>query len=354
MANDRIFYACQGVGISDNDILNPTIRPVHGVQSIGITTSFNLEQAFELGQLEIYENIEALPDVEVTLEKVLDGYPLIWHLATTGVNPFTANSLTARAKTRCDLRLGIYDESFENISDSDALPTVEVYCSGMYLSSVSYSFPIDGNSTESVTLVGNTKVWFDAANDSRKLTAAIVNSFDGTDVPAALAAGNGGIQRREDINLSASIFPDSIEGVAGNVAGNANNNGVHIQSVTISTDFNREDLFELGSKAPYARPAGFPIEVTCDIETTAVSGDYIFAYEEGLPAYNGGVNQGNNTAEESIFIQTRSGYQFNLGSKNRLSSVTYGGGDAGGGNVTCTYSYSNFNSLQINDTLNSL
>ena len=31
---------------------------VHGLQSVGMTTNFNLEQAFQLGQLEIYENIE--------------------------------------------------------------------------------------------------------------------------------------------------------------------------------------------------------------------------------------------------------------------------------------------------------
>ena len=67
MANNRIFYACQLVGISKmGDVDN--ITEAHGVQSIGITTNFNLEQAFELGQIQIYENIEGLPDVEVTME----------------------------------------------------------------------------------------------------------------------------------------------------------------------------------------------------------------------------------------------------------------------------------------------
>jgi hypothetical protein len=36
-----------------------------------------------------------------------------------------------------------------------------------------------------------------------------------------------------------------------------------------------------------------------------------------------------------------------LGKKNKLSSVTYGGGDAGGGNSTVTYSYSNFNDFTV-------
>ena len=66
MANNRIFYACQAVGLKPMG--NPTgdYKVAHGVQSVGITTNFNLEQAFELGQIQIYENIEGLPDVEVT------------------------------------------------------------------------------------------------------------------------------------------------------------------------------------------------------------------------------------------------------------------------------------------------
>jgi len=43
----------------------------------------------------------------------------------------------------------------------------------------------------------------------------------------------------------------------------------------------------------------------------------------------------------------RCGYAFDLGKKNRLSSVSYGGGDAGGGNATTTYSYTNFNDLDV-------
>ena len=78
--NKRIFYACQAVAISnEGDDSLAAGDMVHGVQSVGITTNFNLEQAFELGQIEIYENIEGTPDIEVTLEKVLDGYPLIYH-----------------------------------------------------------------------------------------------------------------------------------------------------------------------------------------------------------------------------------------------------------------------------------
>ena len=66
--NKRIFYETQAVGIQPfqdgGDIT--AAEMVHGLQSVGMNTTFNLEQAFELGQIEIYENIDGTPDVEVT------------------------------------------------------------------------------------------------------------------------------------------------------------------------------------------------------------------------------------------------------------------------------------------------
>ena len=350
-SNNRIFYACQAVAIAN--MATPTGNygtgnMIHGLQSVGITTNFNLEQAFELGQIAIYENIEGLPDVEVTLEKVLDGYPLIYHLASTGVNTGTASGLVARSKQRCDVRLGIFPEENNSVDEGSTVAEVEVYCSGMYISSVSYTIPVDGNITESVTLVGNNKQWLTGAG--RALDNDTVLLFNNTNKPLALGGGSGGIQRREDVILSSSILPSEIQGVNGSGVGNALAGGiptVHIQNVTISTDFGREDVLELGRKAPYVRTANFPIEVTCEIEAITVSGDFIGAVEEGRAAYVGTVNAGNNTAESQIFLQLRAGYSFDLGTSNRLTSVSYGGGDAGGGNVSCTYSYSTFNDLEV-------
>jgi hypothetical protein len=75
--------------------------------------------------------------------------------------------------------------------------------------------------------------------------------------------------------IDACVLPVSIKGVVGSGVGNgvsAGTNLVHIQSIAISTDFSREDVLELGNKNPYYRPAGFPVEVTCDIEAISTSG----------------------------------------------------------------------------------
>ena len=374
MANNRIFYACQMVGISTmGDNVSANIREAHGVQSVGITTNFNLEQAFELGQIQIYENIEGLPDVEVTMEKVLDGYPLLYHLCTSGA---TNESLTARSKARTDIRLGIYSDDEDFVSGA---PDVEVYCSGMYMSSVSYTIPVDGNATESVTLVGNNKQWL--TDTGKKLTGDDHTvHISGVDKPKAYKAiMGGGIQRREDVLLESSVFPQTLHGAhAANIYGNVVSSGanadnsptadggtygagytkndlgipsgepkVHIQNVSISTDFSREDVLELGRKTPYFRAPGFPIEVSCEIEATTVSGDFINIYENGDPSFANTADAGDNITNDMIKITLRDGTHFDLGDKNKLSSVSYGGGDATGGNVSCSYSYQNFNVLRV-------
>ena len=362
--NNRILYSCQAVKIVESGrASDPSASgTVHGVQSIGMTTSFNLEQAFELGQIEIYENIEGTPDIEVTLEKVIDGYPLIYLMASTGVTGSSASGLLARSKERCDLSLGIFGEEFDNVAsatDNSGNAEVEVRCTGMYISSVSYSIPVDGNCTESVTLVGNDKQWL--THGAVGITGNDVTLLDGLDDPQALAAGrdathsaSGGIQRREDVLMEFAVMPKSIYriGAATDDYGNGFDDTtktptIHVQNVSISTDFSRDDVLELGRKTPYYRPANFPVEVSCEIEAIATSGDFVEASEVGDPQLFQTKDSGNNTSEERIWIPLRCGICFDLGGKNRLSSVTYGGGDATGGNVSNTYSYTNFNDFDV-------
>jgi len=352
--NNRIFYACQAVAITPTgQVTNVSDgQMVHGLQSVGITTNFNLEQAFELGQIEIYENIEGTPDVEVTMEKVLDGYPLIYHMASSGTvfNTGAGSGLAGRATARCDVRLGIFEEDKNNINQSTGDgAAVEVAMTGMYLSSISYNLSTDSSFTESVTLVGNNKQWISDNGGLIKDTSAI--DFDGNDSPFFGAAfkPSGGIQRREDFILEGCILPEQIQGVVGSGYGNGNTGNVHLQSVSVSTDFSRDEVLELGAKTPYYRPANFPIEVTCDIEAITISGDFIGAYEFGDPIFDSAANSGDNLQNNNIFFVTRNGYALDLGSKNKISSVSYGGGDAGGGNATVTYSFTNFNDLDVQD-----
>ena len=361
MPNNRIFYAVHQVGLKA-DGSGGNFTEIHGVQSVGMTTNFNLEQIFELGQIAIYENKEEIPDVEISLNKVLDGYPPILTLATTTA---TTPTLAARSNEKSVFALSIFDDS---LTASTGAPGSTVQCSGMYVGSIAYSFPLDDNFNEDVTLVGNDKVWL---NDPKPTNTGLPTpNFSGAFSPSSADSpiGVGGVNRRENMEFGFStgsgldvngmvadadttILPPEVYGIS-NSGTNEKTNGqdfdAHLASISISADLGRENINELGRKGPYFRNVSFPLEVTCDVEVTSSSGDMISATEEGI--YSSGLSAcefGGNLADRTIRIATCEGTRIYLGTKNKLSSVNYTGGDAGGGNVSVTYSFSTFNDLTV-------
>ena len=337
--NQRIFYAVQAVAIAPRGTSVLTAdHVVHGLQSVGMSSTFTLDQVFEMGQIEIYENIEEVADIEVTLEKVIDGYKLIYDLATPGE---CKTSLVRASKQRSDVYLAVYNDGQDH---GTGLPQNVCMNSGMYVSSVAYAYSIDGSATESVTLVGNDRFWNTSTtvkNPSAIWTSNPSTNIDGTDTPLS------GVVRRTDILLAgntlgagfgASTVPASVDLNRGaDALGNSNNR--KIQSVSVSTDFGQENIQELGRFGPYHRYATFPIEVTCEFEVIATSGDLI--------SVSGSTT---NLEARTIIIKDDAGTILNLGAANKLSSVSYSGGDTGGGNSTVSYSYSNFNNLLVDDS----
>ena len=380
MAN-RIYFANQQVAFRENkDGGSEAWVAAHGVQSVAVTTTFNLEQAFELGQLSIYENIEGVPDVEVTLSKVLDGYPLLYCLATKmnisvadGGAPLTSPTLAGRSNAKCNVAVGIWPDTDDQAS---GVPSSQMEMSGMCVSSIGYNFPLEDNFSEDITLVGNDKAWANldqageaigCANPTWALKTA-TGIFGGNDAPI----GTGGINRRENLAFAASPYllndagaaaggvsalgrvdytrlPTEIPGVdeSGWMNPRSGSNVVHLSSITVSTDLGREELFELGTRQPYARVVTFPIEVTCDIEMISLSGDMVNAFADGCGSDDACTGIVDNLSDQTIRVASCEGTRVYLGTKNKLASVNYGGGDAGGGNVTVTYSYTNFNDCTV-------
>lgn len=357
MANNRVYYAIQQVTFGkDSAGASGTRTAAHGVQSIGITTNFNLEQVFELGQISIYENVEGTPDVEVTMSKVLDGYIPLYCLATADQTNGPALSHRVDSDVKSFVQLGIWDEANQSAGENSSTAGSWVEMSGLVVSSVGYNFPLDDNFSEDITLVGNYKVWKSGTATNTVSTDCGVSyypsgasgSFGGNnDAPI----GDGGVNRRENIQFATTtaaaksgdytILPEDIPGVSTSGV----KNSAHVSSITVSTDVSREDIFELGAKLPYAKTVTFPVEVTCDIEVTTASGDLVNALDDCTD--DATCNTKSNLNERRIRIATCEGLRVWLGQKNKLSSVSYGGGDAGGGNATVTYSYSNFNDFTI-------
>lgn len=373
----RIWFATKKAGIAP--LGSRSAVTLRGIQSIGITTTFNLEQVFELGQSAIYENIEGIPDISVDIEKVLDGYSPVYTLATQQGG---GASLIGRSCAQCTLAVSVFSDACNNASDAAVgVPNAEVHMSGLYVGSISYAATVDGNATESVTLVGNDKVWVGLAaggttNNQRKINYLDDPFLNNLDFPIAIG-GSGGVQRREDVmfvypgttrrhgSTSSQTFPnlDTNGAVSGDgtvlpielpgISASGTNDrsggvfGAHIQSITISTDLGREDIFELGRRGEYYKYASFPVEVTSEITMVSISGDLISAAAEGTTAGTGACPAGTNLLNSTIRLHMCEGLQVDAGQKNKLASVGVTGGDTGGGNEEITYSYTNFNEMSV-------
>ena len=376
-SNTRIFYATQAATIgaigstaspaegwtTGSGVQTGAATLTHGVQSIGIDTNFNLEQAFELGMLSLYENIEDIPEISVSMQKFLDGYPLLYHLGAAydgDGDPIstTMTSLSGRADTRADVRLVLNATTEEAVTTGDS-GVAELYCSGMYMSSISYTIPTDGTATEDVSFVGNNKKWLTDNTDGELVlingAAGLATSFASIFLDDAPNYSTGHVLRREDVATSGTaiqgyvtVMPSIIEGVTqmsnsgfkgrdATGAGVLNPTTAHIQSFNCSVDLGRESINQLGTKTPYSRYVTFPTEVTSAIEVIAIGGDNVNALETNRT----------NLINHEICVVLKDSTVMHLGKSNKVSSITYGGGDAGGGNASITYNFSNFNDLVV-------
>jgi hypothetical protein len=347
--NNRIYYAMQAVRMKPcvttdggASYVYGTEQLLRGVQSIGITSNFNLEQVYQLGQVELYDQVEEVPDIEVTISKVIDGTRLAYNIANDGsvANSSDGQTLSALTNRRCDVILGIWDDT-DFVTSGNA--SYWVTCTGMYVSAVTYNFVTDGNFTEDLTLVGNHKKWklatapqgIGVSGEERRV-ARRWSLYNGTGDNTVLPSGNG----------EAAQLSGGIQGTWGS--------GLHVNSMTLSTTLGREAINELGRRTPYYRYISFPVEVTAELEVTATNGDNVdaddFETQTGCAAATAS-NLKNYEIKAVICNPSGTGagtkYIVDLGTKNKLTSVNYTGGDTGGGNATVTYSYQTFNYFKV-------
>jgi len=335
----RIYWAVEALGIANEqsaDIAASQFTP--GVQSVGITTNFNLEQIFELGQLEIYQDLEEVPDIEITVEKVFDQYLSLYARCTrplalaTPVADTVTRNIANDQNNECDVYFSVNVDTDEQAGDN--LPDAFIFCSGMFVSSVNFNFVTDGHFTENVTLVGNHKVWTPGA-PAKKITG----------LPTTVALDSGQVKKRQNIRFLGGA-PTTIASMGAS--------DIAITSITVSTDFGREEMNILGQRLPYHRFVTFPVEVSCEVELY-VNDISSLAGGNQLDAFP---NQNNLTPEEiklviesddvADILSTGIGvavHTLDLGTKNTIQSITWGGGDTGGSNATITLSYRNFNKL---------
>ncbi len=324
VTRNRLFYPVTAVGIAPDG--STTYTRLKGLRSAGITTRFNMTHIFELGQIAEYEAVEDTPDVEVTLEKSLDGAPLIYHSMTQQA---TDPSLVGRSAARCSVALSFFTETQNSASGT---PLSQVYMSGMFCNSLTYNFPLQGGFTESVTAAGNHKQWLSSS-------FTFTGGFTNTDTPPS------GIQKREMFRLGSGtsycILPTDLPGVnsQGYVVPNADGSfPIHIQNARVSTNLGRTPLYELGRYIPYFRTVDFPVEVRTDFEIMSLIGDQKSCTETG-----------NNITSNQITLKINDSTTWNMGASNKCVSISDTGGNAqvGGGSRTLAFSYVNFSTMTV-------
>lgn len=299
-------------------------NPVRGVQSVDISTTFNLEQIFEFGQAEVYENVEGIPEVEITVERVLDGTRPLYFMAT---QDGAGDLIGAVQNYAFNWALNIYND---NQFRASGTARQSVFGSGFVISNFTYTLPVDGNFTESITAVGSVKTWLNSAGTPDAAFTGVADN--------ATVIGSG-VQRREDYNITLSEVPTDLPGVNTTGAGNGAALVEHLQTITITVDVGREELFELGRKTPFFRTITFPIDVSTSFEVITAEGDLIESTDAN-----------DNLTNQQITVVIADGMTFNMGNQNKLLSVEFGGGDTGGGSDTVTYNYQTSNAFTVSHT----
>jgi hypothetical protein len=361
-SNKRVIYSVESFSIAPDG--SSSFTPVHGAQQCGTTFNSNLQQIFELGQISLYENKEDVPDVSLTAQKVLDGYPLIYHLATQQA---VTGTLAGRSRTKCLGGFATFDDTQDSAS---GVPLAELIMSGLFVNSLTYTFSVDGNFTEDIGFIGSNRIWRNTENGAGGPTPLLSGTFINTDSPLSLT-GSGGVNRQQhfiwdlagvvatgilalpitlDVNSQVnadnivSILPPDIDGINSSGLNTKRADGTyncHVQSVTVSVDLNRIALEELGRKAPYFRAVQFPVQVTCAITINNVKWDGFSGTELGQ------LSNGNNLTNRTIKVKCQESTYLNLGTNNKLSSIDYNAGDTGGSQSTITYNYLTFNDLIV-------
>jgi hypothetical protein len=306
---------------------------MHGIQSLTLDTAYNTEDILELGQLSKYATIENIPTVTATVEKIFDGAALVYHAATRGA---TGSSLNARALNMKPVTLKAATFDFGHDAASGTALAVAI-CSGMYIDSLAYRYPTEGQFAETVTFVGTSKIWATGAAAANHFTGQFASGYFGGPVGPDTAIQ---VERRERLDMTNSRWPTQIPGIT---AGGVNTDlgdkfAVHFANVEVTANLGRRDAFELGRKKPFYKIAQTPIEVLTDIEViTNEFMDAIQARDDGA----------SNVVNQTIRVRTSNGVDCYLGTSNTINNVSWQSVDTGGNEFRMRLQYRNLNDFTV-------
>lgn len=336
--NNRVFWPAQSVGVAPQSAPT-TFSTIRGLQSVGLSAQLPIQFIFELGYGPSYDSYEETPEVEVSLEKVMDGYAPIHTLVTQGA---ATADLYGRAPRFCSLAVSIHRD---NRSRADGGQVAQCTINKAYESSLSYGFTNQGPFRETVSLVSDNATWLTS-------TFTYTGHLSGNGVTDLAPTAPEGVNRRQHLKMSDCLFPANLPGIA-DTGLNANKNveltidgstqfTVSFESIQVSVNLGRTGQTELGRKGVYCRYVEFPVAVTTTFEFRSKMGAHI-----NLDA------EAENTTEEPILLVLEEGLVLDLGTNNRLTSWSQTGGDAGaqGADQMLSFTYENQSDLIVQHPL---
>lgn len=327
-ANDRLIFSLAHVAFQADGSASTSPSGVHGVQNVQINTTYGREDVFELGQLKACGTKETIPAITVSVEKYLDGKPLVYHSATTSTTGADLWQRAANMKPAI-LKFATFDQQLLAASGT---PLAVCTCSGLYIDSLNYSFPLNGVMSETVAFVGSSKIWATGSSAANFFTGQFASGYFGG--PAGPDSCSP--ERRDNLDMVNSVWPQDIPEITG---GGVNSDlgvkyKVHLGDISIAANIARTELFEQGRRRAFFRNPQSPIEITTTIGLTA---------NEFMDAFNARDDGTTNLTNRTIKIRTSGGVQFDMGSSNQVQSVNFQNVDVGGNPFGVQFVYTNRN-----------
>lgn len=333
---ERVFYACQAISVNSSSAETTLPKYLAGIQTASLTSNSDFVQINQFGMIDVLQNLENNTTVECTIESaVLNNRRSLFDIF--GKYAQSANHM--------------YFSVYPDITGIETNPYVDstasvpqtILLDAPYITSFSFNLSTDGFATESVTLSTNSI----RAKDGVDLGAANTNG-----ISTRYFQGSGFLRSDAYLRVSGHAAPwtDTSSGFDSNTKWSTGVYYDKLQSVSISLDVGREDLFKLGQKAPYYKAAQFPLETTLEY---VIADNY--ADGGGMPSIDP-VRLGANSGVYDMY-----GFKLHLFSNKHetdptieyrmenavLTSQAKSGGDVGGGVSTTTYSFSSYALLDI-------
>ena len=400
--NSRIFYACMGVLYKSRNSQDGGDSPTDGafltgVQSVGVSSDFPSASLMDVGRVKKKFHYYAPQSFEITIERVIDQSSDFFYYVDN--SDYTPNDAGARGchilhsnniGTTGELDSGgkclrNYDITIlygRDIEDriGDGSNVFQVTYRNCLITSISYGMEIQGSVTESITLI------------TRAATYNESTSIGGYTLPASDQSGTT-IQRSNldflhegaSLGTKYSVLPEEVETAF--LAKDAAENAVSvlgrrilgINSINIDISIEYSELADIGKwrglndqgKQNLWRYVTLPVQVTSSFSGTVrqplpktaaqfPAGTYLPNTDTTFSAANGatGSSEWNKVNREirlvaKMFTSPSPNYfVWDLGQRNYLTSFSYDGGGADGGNLEATMTYQNDSSdaVLVKDT----